>query len=175
VQRVSGGSFFLDGMVFRNSAQREISVMNIAQSSAQISDFIATSNAWSTLPAIQTIRPAAGIISLWTNGVTNGAALDTFISQHQTLIDTFKSVDADVILMSGPAISTAVVSDAVQLQYIEAYNYLAHRNRLRVYHPRYKFGNYSAANNAGIMRDDRHLIAAGDTAFAADLVPLLLS
>ncbi len=107
---------------------KEISVYNLGGSMMASADFIINRHPWNILPALAAISPhlvifEAGIINDW-----NGAApLKTVASNMKAVIDVLKSVNCDVILMSGvPSEPPPYASREVQGKYVANMKQLAY-------------------------------------------------
>jgi lysophospholipase L1-like esterase len=119
---------YLTGLRAYNSAIKEVSVYNLGGCAWGSADFVVDSDPWSTLPAVTAISPnlvifEAGIINDWDDRVP----LPTVTSNMTAVIDALKSVNCDVILMSGaPSEAGVYASYATQAAYVANMKSLAY-------------------------------------------------
>jgi hypothetical protein len=111
-----------------NSAIKEVSVYNLGGCRWGSADFVVNKYPWNTLPAVAAISPnlaifEAGIINDWDDRIP----LSTVTSNMMTLINALKSVNCDVILMSGaPSKAGVYASYATQATCVENMKSLAY-------------------------------------------------
>lgn len=94
---------YLTGLRAYNSAIKEVSVYNLGGCRWDSADFVVKTYPWSTLPAVTAITPnlvifQAGVVNDW----DDRTPLATVTANMTQVIDALKSVNCDVILMSGP-------------------------------------------------------------------------
>jgi lysophospholipase L1-like esterase len=111
-----------------NSAIKEVSVYNLGGCRWGSADFVVNDHPWNTLPAVAAISPSlaifeAGIINDWDDRIP----LSTVKSNMLTVINALKSVNCDVILMSGaPSKAGVFASYDTQAAYVENMKSLAY-------------------------------------------------
>lgn len=96
-------AIYLTGLRAYNSAIKEVSVYNLGGCRWGSADFVVKTYPWSTMPAVTAIAPnlvifQAGIVNDW----DNRTPLATVTANMTAVIDALKSINCDVILMSGP-------------------------------------------------------------------------
>jgi lysophospholipase L1-like esterase len=119
---------YLTGLRVYNSAINEVSVYNLGGCRWGSADFVVDSHPWNTLPAVAAITPnlvifQAGIINDWDDAIP----LSTVRSNMMAVIHALKSVNCDVILMSGvPSKAGVFASYATQTAYVTNMRSLAY-------------------------------------------------
>jgi lysophospholipase L1-like esterase len=119
---------YLTALRAYNSAIKEVSVYNLGGCRWGSADFVVNGYPWNTLPAVAAISPnlvifEAGIINDWDDRI----ALSTVASNMMTVISALKSVNCDVILMSGvPSQAGDYPSYATQATYVANMKSLAY-------------------------------------------------
>jgi lysophospholipase L1-like esterase len=119
---------YLTALRAYNSAIKEVSVYNLGGCRWGSADFVVDSHPWSTLPAIAAISPdlvifEAGIINDWDDSIP----LSNVTSNVMAVIKALKSVNCDVILMSGaPSQAGVYASYATQASYVANMKSLAY-------------------------------------------------
>jgi lysophospholipase L1-like esterase len=138
-----------------NSAKAEVSVYNLGGSRWTSADFVTNSYPWNTLPAIAAISPhlvifEAGIINDW----DDCAPLSTVTSNMITVIHALKSVNCDVILMSGvPSQPPVYASYATQAAYVANMKSLAYAANVPFIDV---WGLFGGSWNSSAMYDSLH-------------------
>ncbi|MCA1456909.1 SGNH/GDSL hydrolase family protein [Bradyrhizobium sp. BRP22] len=102
LRKTDANDVYLTGLRCFNSAIKEVSVYNLGGCRWGSADFVVDGYPWNTLPAIAAIAPnlvifQAGIINDWDDRIP----LSTVTSNMTRVITALKSVNCDVILMSG--------------------------------------------------------------------------
>jgi hypothetical protein len=116
----SANDVYLTAFRAYDSAVKEVSVYNLGGSRWTSADFVVNRYPWNTLPALAAISPhlvifEAGIINDW----DNAAPLASVTSNMMAVIDALKSVNCDVILMSGvPSEPPVYASYETQAKYV---------------------------------------------------------
>jgi len=119
---------YLTAMRAYNSAVKEVSVYNLGGCRWGSADFVVDREPWTTLPAVAAIAPhlvifEAGIINDWDGRVP----LATVTANMTAVINRLKSVNCDVILMSGaPSQAGVFASYATQASYVANMKSLAY-------------------------------------------------
>jgi lysophospholipase L1-like esterase len=119
---------YLTGLRCFNSAIKEVSVYNLGGCRWGSGDFVVDGYPWNTLPAITAIAPnlvifQAGIINDWDDRIP----LATVTSNMTRVINALKSVNCDVILMSGaPSEAGVYASYPTQAAYVANMKALAY-------------------------------------------------
>jgi lysophospholipase L1-like esterase len=124
----SEADVYLTGLRVYNSAIKEVSVYNLGGCRWKSADFVVSSYPWSTLPAVAAIAPnlvifQAGQVNDW----ENHTPLPTVTANMMAVIDVLRSVNCDVILMSGvPSKPDYLPSYAAQEAYVTNMKKLAY-------------------------------------------------
>jgi lysophospholipase L1-like esterase len=172
IQRSSGGSVYIIGVIACNSAVKEISILNFGIGAVNIAALASNAVPWGTYQMIGTLAPDLSIIDCTINDWAAGTDVATFTANTQSLITKCKSV-GDVLLVTGNPISTAVTSIAQQQLYISAYLALGSANSVNVINMTQRLGSYAAANTNGWMLNIIHPNRAGYTQIARIIAGLL--
>ncbi|MCA6105638.1 SGNH/GDSL hydrolase family protein [Bradyrhizobium cenepequi] len=126
--KADANDVYLTGLRCFNSAIKEVSVYNLGGCRWGSADFVIDSYPWNTLPAIAAIAPnlvifQAGIINDWDDRIP----LSTVTSNMTKVINALKSVNCDVILMSGaPSEAGVYASYPTQAAYVANMKSLAY-------------------------------------------------
>ena len=121
-------AIYLTGLRAYNSAIKEVSVYNLGGCRWGSADFVVKTYPWSTMPAVTAIAPnlvifQAGIVNDW----DNRTPLATVTANMTAVIDALKSINCDVILMSGvPSKPDYFASYAAQEAYVTNMKKLAY-------------------------------------------------
>ena len=116
----SEDDIYLTGLRAYNSAVKEVSVYNLGGCRWGSADFVVSTYPWSTLPAVAAIAPnlvifQAGMVNDWDDRIP----LATVTANMTAVIDALKSVNCDVILMSGaPSEAGVYASYETQESYV---------------------------------------------------------
>jgi lysophospholipase L1-like esterase len=157
LQRTStnGNDIYLAGLRTYNSAIKELSVYNLGGCRWGSADFVVDSYPWSTLAAIKAILPnlvifEAGIINDWDDHIP----LSTVTSNMIAVINALKSVNCDVILMSGvPSKAGVYASYEAQATYVANMKSLAYAANVPFIDV---WGLFGSTWNASAMYDSLH-------------------
>ena len=124
----SENGIYLTGLRAYNSASKEVSVYNLGGCRWGSADFVVKTYPWSTLPAVTAIAPhlvifQAGMVNDWDDRIP----LATVAANMKEVIDALKSVNCDVILMSGaPSEAGVYASYETQEAYVDNMKSLAY-------------------------------------------------
>jgi lysophospholipase L1-like esterase len=146
---------YLTGLRCFNSAIKEVSVYNLGGCRWGSADFVVDNHPWSTLPAVTAIAPnlvifEAGIINDWDDHVP----LSTVTANMTTVIKALKSVNCDVILMSGaPSQAGVYASYPMQAAYVANMKALAYATNVPFIDI---WGLFGGTWNAPAMNDPLH-------------------
>lgn len=119
---------YLTGLRCVNSAIKEVSVYNLGGCRWGSADFVVDTYPWNTLPAVAALAPnlvifQAGIINDWDDRIP----LSRVTSNMTSVINALKSVNCDVILMSGaPSEAGVFASYPTQAAYVANMKALAY-------------------------------------------------
>jgi lysophospholipase L1-like esterase len=123
-----GNDIYLTALRAYNSAIKEVSVYNLGGCRWGSAHFVVNRYPWNTLPALTAISPnlvifQAGIINDWDDAIP----LSTVTANMKAVINALKSVNCDVILMSGvPSEAGVYASYATQAAYVANMKSLAY-------------------------------------------------
>jgi lysophospholipase L1-like esterase len=146
---------YLTGLRCFNSAIKEVSVYNLGGCRWGSADFVVDGYPWNTLPAIAAIAPnlvifQAGIINDWDDRIP----LSTVTSNMTTVINALKSVNCDVILMSGaPSEAGVYASYPTQAAYVANMKSLAYAANVPFIDI---WGLFGGTWNSSAMNDSLH-------------------
>jgi lysophospholipase L1-like esterase len=124
----NANDIYLAALRAYNSTVKEVSIYNLGGCRWDSGDFVVNLHPWNTLPAIAAISPdlvifEAGIINDWDDRIP----LPTVRSNMMAVISALRSVNCDIILMSGaPSQSGVYASYATQASYVENMKSLAY-------------------------------------------------
>jgi lysophospholipase L1-like esterase len=157
LQRTSteANDIYLTALRAYDSTIKEVSVYNLGGCRWGSGDFVVNLHPWNTLPAIAAISPnlvifEAGIINDWDDRIP----LSTVRSNMLAVIRALRSVNCDVILMSGaPSESGVYASYATQASYVENMKSLAYAADIPFVDI---WGLFGATWNASAMYDSLH-------------------
>jgi lysophospholipase L1-like esterase len=157
LQRTSteANDIYLTALRAYNSTIKEVSVYNLGGCRWGSGDFVVKLHPWNTLPAVATISPnlvifEAGIINDWDDRIP----LSTVRSNMRAVIGALRSVNCDVILMSGaPSEAGVYASYATQASYVENMKSLAYAIDIPFVDV---WGLFGGTWNASAMYDSLH-------------------
>jgi lysophospholipase L1-like esterase len=143
-----------------NSGIKEVSVYNLGGCGWGSADFVVGIFPWNTLPAVAAISPnlvifQAGIINDWNANIPPSSVT----ANMRTVISALKSINCDVILMSGaPSEPGAYATYATQAAYVENMRSLAYAANVPFIDVR---GLWGGAWKRSAMADSLHPNGAG--------------
>jgi lysophospholipase L1-like esterase len=123
-----GNDIYLTALRAYNSTIKEVSVYNLGGCRWGSAHFVVNRYPWNTLPALTAISPnlvifQAGIINDWDDAIP----LSTVTANMEGVVNALKSVNCDVILMSGvPSEAGVYASYATQAAYVANMKSLAY-------------------------------------------------
>ena len=170
---VAGNNIFILGFEAYNSAQKEITCINIGTTASKLDYWlsqpnpVATSQSWTGLFALtQTVlKPDLVCINFginhWTNSVTYTP--QSFKDQLTFIVSTLVAANVPVLLFTPPPSPSATVSLAIQKQYVDAILSIAYTYNISVIDVFNKWGTheYGDAANWYVSSGNVHPSRAG--------------
>lgn len=155
------GQVFIIGVLWWDSTNPGVIVLNGGASGAKVADKLSTGNPWTAFAAIPVLAPHLVIANLWINDTQYVTAPATYKTQLQSY-NTMAAASADVVWMGWQVINNVNATngqgDAIFAQMAS----VAATNGQQIIDLRNVFGSdYSAMNALGIFFDTAHLTAKG--------------
>lgn len=171
--RISGsGTFYPAAGRFKDSTKKSIIVHNGGWPSGKVADIAGTTDAWGPRYILAELRPAITIINIGINDratIGDGVA---FKAQYQTLIDTARSVDSEVLAVV-PNPQTSDSGGPAMRQYVRE---IAAANNVPIADIFARWGSGAAAQAAGLLSSDGvHRTALGNADVAQLYMDVLQS
>lgn len=169
------GQVFIIGVLWWDSTNPGVIVLNGGASGAKVADKLSTGNPWTAFAAIPVLAPHLVIANLWINDTQYVTAPATYKTQLQSY-NTMAAASADVVWMGWQVINNVNATngqgDAIFAQMAS----VAATNGQQIIDLRNVFGSdYSVMNALGIFFDTAHLTAKGQyykACYTANLLAL---
>lgn len=170
----SSGTSYINGVIAYNSAQAEVSLINLGGDGWTINDWSTAASPWSPFNYFSTLACKLTIIDVTINDWNAGTSLATFQTQTQALITAAVNAGSDVMLMTGVPSSTSLSSNAQQQTYVSVYKTLSTSNSIPLLDWTKVWVDWNTANANGWMFDTRHPNATG-YGFQAEIIAQILN
>lgn len=170
IQKSSGtGTFYIGGIDAYNSATKSVRLFNWGTYGSWTTNWTGAGSPWSTLNAIQLVKPSLSIIQLGINDIRNNVSAATYQANMQSLINACKA-NGDVILLRFHP-DNAPANASLLPGYSAAQSALSVSNNIPLIDLTARFGSYSAMSS--VYWDSVHLLPAGNADVASAVLGVL--
>ncbi len=169
----SGTGSYLIGADAYNSAVKSIRVLGLGWAGGKMSDWIANTNGFDPLPALNALGLDLVVIRPGINDYVNGTAVATFKTQLGILVDSAIAAGTNVVLATFYPSKTNQAPQATQDTFAQAIRDVAAARGLKVRDTYAAWGTWVAANALGYMFDDLHPNKVGYQAEATALAAFI--
>lgn len=151
-------NIFILGVDVYDSTKPDVQILNWAQRSAKVDDFVQTTSLWSTLNSYNKFGQDLTLVVLTTNDCDKNTDVATYAAKLELLATTLAAANSDVIFGAGYPGSTANMVNNLPA-YIAAMKAVAVKLELPYMSFYERFGSWTDANSRGYMSDSLHATA----------------